>query len=119
MNVQLKKGSLELLVLLIISQKDQYGYSLIQIISNKIIISEGTIYPLLRRLINENYLDSYYKASKEGPPRKYYRITDSGKEKLKSLVVEWYIFADSINSFLKESDYYEKRWLYFNIKQIY
>lgn len=107
MNVQFKKGALELLVLSIINQEDQYGYSLIQIITNKIIISEGTIYPLLRRLVKENYLESYYKPSKEGPSRKYYSITVKGNKRLHELIKEWKSFTEAINSFMKESDIHE------------
>lgn len=66
MNIQFKKGALELLVLLIVKQEDQYGYSLSQIITNRIAISEGTIYPLLRKLVREEYLESYYTPLKRG-----------------------------------------------------
>ncbi|MCU5746968.1 PadR family transcriptional regulator [Staphylococcus sp. SQ8-PEA] len=107
MNVQFKKGALELLVLLIISRQDQYGYSLIQIMTQKITISEGTIYPLLRRLVKEEYLNSYYEPSKEGPSRKYYAITIKGNERLKELTREWNMFTESINSFMEESDVHE------------
>lgn len=51
MNVQFKKGALELIVLLIIKKEDQYGYSLVQNISRYMTIAEGTVYPLLRRLV--------------------------------------------------------------------
>jgi len=61
MNAQFYKNVLELIVLLIISKEDEYGYSLVKKISNKIIISEGTVYPILRRLVKENYLASYHK----------------------------------------------------------
>ena len=54
MNIQFKKDSLELLILLIIRKSDQYGYSLIQLIKKKVEISEGTIYPLLRKMVNFN-----------------------------------------------------------------
>ncbi|MGD6886916.1 PadR family transcriptional regulator [Staphylococcus shinii] len=108
MNVQFKKGALELLVLLIINNNDQYGYSLIQIIAKKIAISEGTIYPLLRRLVKEGYLNSYYEPSREGPSRKYYAITVKGNERLKKLTEEWNMFTESINSFMKESDIHDK-----------
>ncbi len=55
MNIQFKKDSLELLILLIIRKSDQYGYSLIQLIKKKVEISEGTIYPLLRKMVKEGY----------------------------------------------------------------
>ena len=56
MNVQFKKGALELIVLLIIKKEDQYGYSLVQNISRYMTIAEGTVYPLLRRLVKSGEL---------------------------------------------------------------
>ena len=65
---------------------------------SKLIVVEGTIYPLLTRLKNSNLLEYNWKESKNGPPRKYYSITDSGLEHLKGLVVSW----SDINSSVKE-----------------
>jgi len=107
MNIQFKKGALELLVLLIVKQEDQYGYSLSQIITNRIAISEGTIYPLLRKLVREEYLESYYPPSKEGPSRKYYSITSKGNVRLNLLLREWNNFTEAINMFVKESGLHE------------
>lgn len=107
MNIQFKKGALELLVLLIVKQEDQYGYSLSQIITNRIAISEGTIYPLLRKLVREEYLESYYTPSKEGPSRKYYSITSKGNVRLNLLLREWKNFTEAINMFVKESGLHE------------
>ncbi|MDQ0273696.1 PadR family transcriptional regulator [Cytobacillus purgationiresistens] len=109
MNAQFKKGVLELVVLLIINQDDEYGYSLVKRISNRISISEGTVYPILRRLVKENYLTTYHKESTEGPFRKYYSITSVGKDKLDTLTSEWNEFVDIINFFIKESDVYEQK----------
>lgn len=104
MNIQFKKGALEFIVLLIIKGEDQYGYSLIQKITPRITISEGTVYPLLRRLVKEAYLTTYYEPSTEGPARKYYKITDSGNERLEQLLKEWQSFTDAVNLFLEESE---------------
>ncbi len=60
MNSQFKKGALELIVLLIIKRDDQYGYSLVQNISRYMTIAEGTVYPLLRRLVKSGELATYY-----------------------------------------------------------
>lgn len=65
MNAQFKKGVLELLVLLIINQDDEYGYSLIKKISNQMSISEGTVYPILKRLVQDQYVSTYQKPSGE------------------------------------------------------
>ena len=78
MNIQFKKGVLELLVLSLLIDKDRYGYELVEEISGHINISEGTIYPLLRRLKNDGYVDTYLQESQTGPPRKYYKLTVGG-----------------------------------------
>ena len=75
MNVQFKKGVLELCVLALLDKQDRYGYELVQLISEQIQISEGTIYPLLRKLTQEEYFTTYLQESTEGPPRKYYQLT--------------------------------------------
>ena len=100
MNIQFKKGVLELCVLSLLSRKDYYGYELVQAISKNIAISEGTIYPLLRRLSKEGYFESYLKESDEGPPRKYYRITEKGLRSKELLAEEWSEFIKGVNTLL-------------------
>ncbi|MEX1308660.1 MAG: PadR family transcriptional regulator [Eubacteriales bacterium] len=101
MNIQFKKGILEMLVLSLLIEKDRYGYELVNEISKNISISEGTIYPLLRRLNNDGYFETYLKESTEGPPRKYYRITEAGKEALRVLGEEWDKFLEGVGKILK------------------
>jgi len=101
MNIQFKKGILELLVLSLLLEKDRYGYELVNEISKNIAISEGTIYPLLRRLNNDGYFETYLKESSEGPPRKYYKITESGKTAHKELSEEWDKFLEGVGKILK------------------
>jgi len=101
MNIQFKKGVLELCVLTLLSRKDRYGYELVNEISGSISISEGTIYPLLRRLKNDGYVTTYLEESKEGAPRKYYKLTGDGKEMGKELREEWLTFVKKVNIFLK------------------
>lgn len=100
MNAQFKKGVLELCVLAILDKKDCYGYEMVDEISKNISISEGTIYPLLKRLKKDGLVTSYLKESQNGPPRKYYRITDMGKEKKEKLVAEWDEFSVSVSNLL-------------------
>ncbi|OEH92669.1 PadR family transcriptional regulator [Bacillus solimangrovi] len=102
MNVQFKKGVLELCVLILISKKDQYGYELAQNISNKIQMAEGTLYPLLRRLTKEEYVTTYLAESTEGPPRKYYSMTSKGNDYMIMLIKEWEQFSRAVNLFIKE-----------------
>lgn len=102
LNIQFKKGVLELCVLVLLNKKDCYGYELVQKISDQIDISEGTVYPLLRRLNKEGYFTTYLKESTEGPPRKYYRLTDKGKAYLNELLNEWDAFTKGVNELIKE-----------------
>jgi len=97
MNIQFKKGVLELCVLSILSRKNCYGYELVQTLSAEIKISEGTIYPLLKRLKDDGYVDTYLQESSEGPPRKYYRLSPRGVEMEKSLQNEWKRFTRAVN----------------------
>ena len=74
MNVQFKKGVLNLCVLVLLDKQDHYGYELVQKISDQISISEGSVYPLLRRLTKKGYFTTYLKESTEDLPRKYYQF---------------------------------------------
>ena len=102
MNIQFKKGVLELCVLSLLNRGDCYGYELANQISQNIKISEGTVYPLLRRLSNEGYLTTYLQESQEGPPRTYYKLTELGKRTKGQLVEEWHTFVCGVKSILKE-----------------
>lgn len=104
MNAQFKKGVLELIVLLSVTRRDMYGYELVSEVSKVVDVNEGTIYPLLKRLTNERYFETYLRESTEGPPRKYYHLTAAGilyKDQLKK---EWQEFGGRVNGFIKESD---------------
>ncbi|MDD3621997.1 MAG: PadR family transcriptional regulator [Methanofollis sp.] len=102
MNVQFKKGVLDLCVLSLLSRKACYGYEIVQEISGAIEISEGTVYPLLRRLKNEGHLETYLQESTGGPPRKYYRLTESGRALHARLREEWFLFVGQVNRFLRD-----------------
>lgn len=105
MNVQFKKGVLEMIVLVAVSKKDMYGYELVAEVSRVVNVNEGTIYPLLKRLTNERYFETYLRESTEGPPRKYYHLTASGVVYMDSLRSEWDQLQEGVNSFLKEHGY--------------
>lgn len=100
--MQFKKGVIELCVLVLLEKKDRYGYELVQKISNQIEISEGTVYPLLRRLTNEEYFTTYLVESSEGPSRKYYKLTEKGRRYLHELIAEWDEFSKGVNQLIKE-----------------
>ncbi|MCK6255264.1 PadR family transcriptional regulator [Fictibacillus sp. WQ 8-8] len=102
MNAQFKKGILELCVLVLTAKSDKYGYELVQMISEKFHIAEGTVYPLLRRLTKEGYFSTYLKESSGGPPRKYYTLTEEGNRYMESLVGEWKMFYEGVNQIIEE-----------------
>lgn len=101
MNIQFKKGVLELCVLSLLHRRDFYGYELVEHISQYINISEGTIYPLLRKFRTEGYVTTYLEESQEGPPRKYYELTKRGREVFEELEIEWEGFIDGVNNILR------------------
>lgn len=91
-------------MLLSVTRKDMYGYELVNEVSKVIDVNEGTIYPLLKRLTNEHYFETYLKESTEGPPRKYYHLTAAGLLYKECLKKEWKDFNGKVNQFIKESD---------------
>jgi PadR family transcriptional regulator, regulatory protein PadR len=97
LNIQFKKGVLELCVLALLKVRDWYGYEMVMEICKHFDMSEGSIYPLLRRLMTEGYFTTYLKESSEGPPRKYYKLTDKGDEFYSGLKKEWMEFAEAVN----------------------
>lgn len=91
-NSQIKRGTLEFCILLLIRRQPSYGYEIISTLEKYPIIAakENTIYPLLRRLLKEEYISSFWQEGAEGlPPRKYYSITDKGQEYIAAMSVEW------------------------------
>lgn len=101
-NIQFKKGVLELCVLVLLDKQDRYGYELVKKISDQIEVSEGSVYPLLRRLTKEDYFTTYLQESSEGPSRKYYKLTDKGREYLHKLINQWQEFSVGVNQIIKE-----------------
>jgi PadR family transcriptional regulator PadR len=103
MNIQYKKGVLDLLVFAMLSKNDQYGYDISESISEKIKISAGTVYPILRKLKDEGYLTTYLTETSGGPARKYYKLTELGKKKFESLKLEWLQLSQIVTLFLEEN----------------
>ena len=104
MNSQFRKGILELCILDQISKGDCYGYQLVEQISQFIDISEGTIYPILRRLTKDQLCKTYLKESSGGPPRKYYQLTALGQTTYDSQMEQWLSFQKSIKQLLGKGD---------------
>lgn len=103
-NIQFKKGVLELCVMVLIHRQDRYGYELAQAVSRHIEVAEGALYPLLRRLVNEGYCTTYLQESSEGPPRKYYKLSDAGRDYMRTLSIEWNEFVRNVSNLLEEGN---------------
>jgi PadR family transcriptional regulator PadR len=87
---QMRKGVLEYCILSILSGKSCYASDIIKKLKEaKVIVVEGTLYPLLTRQKNAGLLSYRWEESTQGPPRKYYELTDKGKEFLKDLDTSW------------------------------
>ena len=108
MDTQIKKGLLDLCVLSFLIDKDMYGYEIVQSISKSIEVSEGTIYPILRRLSKEGYFETYIVESNEGPARKYYRIRALGIEFYKKQLNSWEKLKNGMDSILKRGENNDK-----------
>ncbi len=97
---QIKRGTLEYCILLMIRQAPRYGYELISCLEAWPILAarESTIYPLLRRLLKEGFLTAFWQETAEGlPPRKYYTITPQGLEYLDAMDGEWNSLVKAID----------------------
>jgi PadR family transcriptional regulator PadR len=102
--VQLKKGVLELCVLALLSRGDGYAYDIASRLAKGIDMGEGTIYPLMRRLQTDGLVDTYLQESDSGPPRKYYRLTAAGRASFAAQKAEWTQFTKAVEDILGEAE---------------
>jgi PadR family transcriptional regulator PadR len=96
-DIQLKKGVLELCVLELLSEEDGYAYDIASRLAEAIGMGEGTVYPLMRRLHTEGLVETYLVESTAGPSRKYYRITRAGRAELIRERSAWHAFTRAVN----------------------
>lgn len=95
---QMRKGVLELCILSILSQGDAYPTEIIEKLKEtKLVVVEGTLYPLLTRLKNTGLLTYRWEESTSGPPRKYYKLTEIGLQYLKELQMSWEDLVNAVN----------------------
>ena len=94
---------LDALVLSVVSKEDTYGYKITQEIREAIDMSESTLYPVLRRLLKNNFLESYDQEYM-GRNRRYYKITDEGSKQLEDYQSEWIIYKEKIDKLMINSD---------------
>lgn len=100
MNAQFKKGALELCVLSMLTDRDRYGYELTDEISKKMEIATGTLYLVLKRLKDENQVETYLQESENGPARKYYHLTEAGRTYQQDLKSEWLEFVRAVDEII-------------------
>lgn len=103
---QLKKGIIDILILKLLSIESMYGYQLIQELDAKsngvFLMKEGTLYPILYRLEDNHFIESYWEkdSEKRGVPRKYYRIKEQGLEELEKMKQELHVLYEAINKIM-------------------
>jgi PadR family transcriptional regulator, regulatory protein PadR len=102
---ELKRGSLELIVLHLLSLGEAYGYEIVTKLSSvtngALEVTDGTLYPVLYRLERAGFVDVRWETLKRGVPRKYYRLTTAGRTELAQLTREWTTFADAMARLLR------------------
>jgi len=101
MNAQFKKGALELCVLSQLKNADRYGYQLTDAVSKEMAIAPGTLYLVLKRLKEEEQVETYLVESDEGPARKYYHLTEAGRVHQMQLEQEWKEFVAAVDRLLE------------------
>lgn len=107
---QMKKGVLDMLILRLLEYSPKYGYQMISELKEKsgdaFCLKEGTLYPVLYRLEENRYVESYWQeASGKQVPRKYYRITAEGREALAKIAASWEKIAAGISQIMEETEY--------------
>ncbi|MFL0248412.1 PadR family transcriptional regulator [Candidatus Clostridium stratigraminis] len=106
-NKELLKGSTVILILSLLDKKSMYGYEMIKAMDEKsngvFSFKEGTLYPILHTLENENLVEAYWFESEEGRKRKYYKLTDKGRLSLKEKEKEWDLFRSTVDKVLLDN----------------
>lgn len=99
---QMRRGTLEFCVLALLEDEERYGFDLVRSLGevDGMVTSEGTIYPLLSRLRREGSVETSWRESSAGPPRKYYRLTATGKAALNEFRQEWSRFREAVDRFV-------------------
>ena len=100
--IQLKKGALELCVLALLARSESYAYEIASALAAGVGMGEGTIYPLMRRMQDDRLVETRLAESNSGPPRKYYRLTPAGRAAFAVQKREWRTFTDAVDKLLGE-----------------
>ena len=99
---ELRRGVLEHCVLAVMREKECYAYEIVRVLSDAggLVTSEGTIYPLLSRLRRDGLVETTWRESEAGPPRRYYRLTGAGHRNLDDFVDDWARFRRAVDAVL-------------------
>lgn len=102
---QMRRGTLQYCVLALLAEDERYGFDLVKALGEVegMVTSEGTIYPLLTRLRRDGLVDTSWRESSSGPPRRYYRLTPAGLGALDTFRREWSRFRDAVDHFIGRS----------------
>jgi PadR family transcriptional regulator PadR len=97
---ELRRGVLEHCVLAVMREKESYAYEIVRVLSRAggLVTSEGTIYPLLARLRRDGQVETTWRESESGPPRRYYRLTSEGQRALDAFAKDWTRFRDAVDA---------------------
>jgi PadR family transcriptional regulator PadR len=100
---QMRRGTLQYCVLALLATEERYASELIRALGtvDGMVTTEGTIYPLLSRLRRDGLVETTWRESSSGPPRRYYRATRSGREALGAFSSEWETFRDAVDHFME------------------
>lgn len=100
---QLRRGVADRCVLALLEHRERYGFELAKTLSDAhLIAGEGTIYPLLSRLRREGLVDTVWRESSEGPPRRYYMLSPAGEQALKQFHTDWLQFTRAVDQLLTQ-----------------
>lgn len=106
LTTQMRKGALEYCVLALLARAPRYGFELVQALGqvDGMLTTEGTIYPLLSRLRREGLVETAWRESTSGPPRRYYALTPQGEDALAAFRREWVTFRDAVDTILRQGE---------------
>ena len=102
LQVQLRKGVLDMCVLALLARSDGYAYDIASRLAEAIGMGEGTIYPLMRRMQSDGLVKTYLEESSSGPPRKYYQLTRAGHAALAEQKADWNDFVAAVAKVLSD-----------------
>jgi PadR family transcriptional regulator PadR len=100
---QMRRGTLQYCVMALLAEDERYGFDLVRALgeADGMVTSEGTIYPLLSRLRRDGLVETTWKESSSGPPRRYYRLTGRGEVALAGFAEEWRRFRNAVDEFVE------------------